>query len=91
MQVCRGVRTERNLISHFGGRRDGDSYEKHLNTWIILSHALDPLFHAQILQEIGFPNSAIRRIFWATLPAPRIRQALARNGLHIPDSKETVG
>jgi hypothetical protein len=81
--------TNRNLISHFGGRRDGDSYEKHLNTWIILSQALDPLFHARILQEIGFPEAAIRRIFWDIPPAYHIRKALERNGLHIPNPKAT--
>jgi hypothetical protein len=48
--------TQRNLISHFGGRRDGDSYKEHLNTWLRLTYALEPLYHARILQELGFPK-----------------------------------
>ena len=79
---------QRNLISHYGGRLDGESYEKHLSTWILLSQALDPLYHARILQEIGFPEAEIHRIFWDISPANRIRDALVRSGLNIHKSKE---
>jgi hypothetical protein len=82
--------TERNLLSHFGGRSDTDSYDQHLNTWVLLSYALDLLYHARILQELGLPSAALRRIFWDIFPAARIRGVLARNGLNLFEQKATA-
>jgi hypothetical protein len=85
MEFAKKCATERNLISHFGGRSDKGNYQEHLNTWVLLSHALDPLYHARILQELGLAETALRQIFWQIFPAARIREALARNGLNIPE------
>jgi hypothetical protein len=76
---------ERNTLSHFGGRGPGDDYFEHLRTWTLLIYALDYLYHARILQELGFTDSALREIFWNIYPSARIRDMLARNGLKIFD------
>jgi hypothetical protein len=75
--------TERNLISHSGGRRDENDYEKHLNIWFTLLQALEPLYHATILQELGFSKAAIHHLFWDIYPSIRIRRALTKNNLNI--------
>ena len=78
---------ERNLISHFGGRHEADSYETHLNNWARISYALDPLYHARILQELEFTDEAIRKIFWDPFRGAVLREVLRRNQLRIPENK----
>ena len=71
----------RNQISHEGGERKHSGYSK----WVVglhpMSEALDPLYHALILQEIGVPKKRIEAIFGASYTAFPIRQALQQVGI----------
>ena len=71
----------RNQISHEGGERKHSGYSK----WVVglhpMSEALDPLYHALILQEIGVPKERIQAIFEASHTAFPIRQALQQVGI----------
>jgi hypothetical protein len=82
---------ERNILSHFGGRRPGDDYAEHLRTWTLLIYAIDYLYHARLLQELGFTEASLRKIFWNIYPSARIRDMLARNGLNISDRNPKTG
>jgi hypothetical protein len=82
---------ERNILSHFGGRRPGDNYAEHLRTWTLLIGAIDYLYHARILQELGFTEASLRNIFWNIYPSALIRDMLARNGLNISDRDPKTG
>jgi hypothetical protein len=46
-----------------------------------MSEALDPLYHALILEEIGIPNERIQAIFGASHTAFPIRLALQQVGI----------
>lgn len=74
---------ERNLISHFGGRGTEHTYETHVRRWATMIYALDVLYHARILQELGFEEAELHRIFWQIPASGRIRHVLALNGLNI--------
>lgn len=84
-QFAKKCADERNVLSHFGGRRPGDDYSQHLRTWTLLTYALDCLYHARILQELGLTEVSLRKIFWNMYPSALIHDMLARNGLHISD------
>jgi len=71
----------RNEISHQGGHRRHSGY----NQWVVglhpLSNALDRLYHALILMEIGVPSDRIQAIFQASYTAFTIRQDLHAVGI----------
>jgi hypothetical protein len=72
---------ERNSISHFGGPRDGQSYEDSLKKWSLIIDSLDILYHFLILTEIGVGNNIIENIFWKMFPSYRFRETLSRAGI----------
>jgi hypothetical protein len=79
----------RNQISHEGGERKHSGYSK----WVVglhpMSEALDPLYHALILLEIGVPKKRIEAIFGASYTAFPIRQALQQVGITLASVAST--
>jgi ApeA N-terminal domain 1 len=69
--------SRRNDISHFGGQRKADGYKELLIDLNRLSGALDPLYHACILYEIGTPAEHLRWVFTGGIIGQGIRQALS--------------
>lgn len=78
----------RNDISHFGGQRASGAYKELLHDLERLTDALDLLYHARILQEIGIPDDHLRWWFVEGFTSHRIRRALEAVGLQLPPSKQ---
>ena len=76
--------TRRNDISHFGGQRAPGAYTELLRELERLTGALDLLYHARILQEIGIPDDHLRWWFVEGFKSRSIRRALEAVGLDIP-------
>jgi hypothetical protein len=76
----------RNNISHFGGVGIQDSYKDLVADLTRLTSALEPLYHACILREIGVPDILIRRGFTDGHTSVSIRHALKMAGLILPPS-----
>ena len=78
----------RNDISHAGGPRgDADYGSFHLEI-SRLAEALDHLFHALLLHQIGVDSAAILEVMTGSIVSERIRVALADAGLHIKVAAE---
>jgi hypothetical protein len=73
----------RNDISHKGGPRDGTDYGSFHAEVSSLAEALDHLFHALILHQIGVDSATISEVVRNSMVCDRIATALARAGLHI--------
>lgn len=80
----------RNDLSHFGGLREAGRYYEFLTDVVNLNEALDLLYHATLLQEIGVPDCQIRSWFLEGFKAHGIRNTLAAVGLHLPDAGGAV-
>jgi hypothetical protein len=74
----------RNEVSHFGGARDGQGYDEFLDDVIALNRALDLLYHARILQQIGLDPDATWWWFIEGYRSHFQRSALAAAGLDLP-------
>jgi hypothetical protein len=79
--------TRRNDISHFGGQRAPGAYKELLRDLKRLTGALDLLYHARILQEIGVPNDHLRWWFVERFTSRNIRRKLEAVGLKLPTPK----
>jgi ApeA N-terminal domain 1 len=73
----------RNDISHFGGPRPGGGYDAFVLELHQLSGALDQLYHAAILYQIGIPDEQIRHIFFKGITSFQIRSRLHQAGLYL--------
>ena len=71
----------RNELSHEGGHRRHSGYDRWVVSLHPLSNALDHLYHALILKEIGVTNERIQAIFQASYTAFPIRQDLHAVGI----------
>jgi len=83
----------RNDISHFGGLRTQTPYDGLVLELRSLSDALDPLYHACILQKIGVSDEHIRWTFCRASGGFKVRHALRNVGLELPpvESKPPSG
>lgn len=52
----------RNQVAHFGGQRDG-GYDAFIQRMFVLNEAVRPLYHAVLLDRIGFDRERIRWYF----------------------------
>jgi hypothetical protein len=73
----------RNDISHVGGPRDGANYDSFHTEVSCLAEALDHLFHALMLHQIGVDQATIFEIMTDSIVSERIKVALAKVRLHI--------
>ncbi len=71
----------RNDISHLGGPRGGKGYDEFVLELYRLSGALDPLYHAAILQQIGIPDAVIQHVFFEGIKSAQIRGRFQHAGL----------
>jgi hypothetical protein len=74
----------RNAISHYGGPRNDNDYDEFIGEVIHLNMALDQLYHASILKQIGISDDLIRHIFCESLTSARIREQLRLACLILP-------
>jgi len=73
----------RNDISHSGGPRENVDYDSFHQEISRLSEALDHLFHALLLHQIGLSSDVILKVMTDSIVSERIRTALAYAGLSI--------
>lgn len=74
----------RNKLSHFAGTQDTNEQRGFYDEIQLLTEPLDFLYHAMILQEIGLPPEVLRKIFFKSWSAFKIRESLKRAGLSMP-------
>ena len=74
----------RNDISHLGGPRHGTSYTAFVVELHKFAQALDPLYHALILQEIGMSLDLLHQVLLSGRQSMWVRDALREVGLDIP-------
>jgi len=78
----------RNDISHAGGPREGVDYTSFHSEILKLADALDHLFHALLLHQIGVDPQVLLEVMTASIVSERIRTALANAGLRIQATGE---
>lgn len=71
----------RNDISHHGRIQGPGAYERHLEEMLYMNTALDHLYHARILSEIGVSASVIHGVFNGSQHSFGIRYMLWKVGL----------
>ena len=76
----------RNDISHFGGMREVGKYNDFLEDIRELNEALDVLYQARLLQEIGVPEQRLRHWFTKSHNSSAIQKCLAVVGINLPTS-----
>lgn len=74
----------RNAISHYGGPRNDNDYDEFIKEVIHLMMAVDQLYHASILKQIGISDEIIHQIFCDSLVGAGIRERLKLAGLNLP-------
>jgi ApeA N-terminal domain 1 len=87
-QRCAG---RRNDVSHFGGVRGPGEYDAFLKDVFALNSALDLLYHAILLQQVGVPAELIRRRFIGGLHSYAAAAVLRDVGLTVPGEPPDVG
>lgn len=70
----------RNQVAHFGGQRDG-GYDVFVRRMYILNEAVCPLYHAVLLNRIGFDPDRIRAYFHRSPYAVQRKQMMKEAGL----------
>lgn len=75
----------RNDISHYGGPRNEKDYDEFIGEVIYLTMAVEPLYHAVILKQVGISDDIIRPIFHESLVSSGIRERLRLAGLNLPE------
>jgi|GEM_PF-5462806 len=70
----------RNQVAHFGGQRDG-GYDVFVQRMYILNEAVRPLYHAVLLNRIGFDADRIRGYFHKSPYALQRKRMMAEAGL----------
>jgi hypothetical protein len=88
---CQRCANRRNDLSHYGGRRPGESYEDFLTDVLRFSQALDLLYHARILQAIAVPDSLVGRVFSGAVHASRRARVLVAAGLPLHEAELVPG
>jgi hypothetical protein len=77
----------RNDLSHRGGPQSGREDEDYVLDLHRRCGALDPLYHAIILQFIGIPDCLLRKVF--STPNVELGYAFKDVGLDLPGQKIT--
>lgn len=79
----------RNDISHTGGPRSGVDYDSFQNEISCLAEALDCLFHALLLYQMGVDDATLLKVMTDSMVSERIKVTLANANLHIRQSIST--
>ncbi|MDD2704760.1 MAG: hypothetical protein PHU07_05430 [Acidocella sp.] len=83
-QFTKKCADRRNDISHYGGPRNESDYDEFIREIIDLMGALDQLYHASILKQIGISDNLIHHIFYKSFKSAGIREQLKLAGLNLP-------
>jgi len=71
----------RNDLSHFGGAREGREHDNFIEDILRLSEALDIIYHAALLKEIGLDAALLKSYFLSGPRAYPVGKCLAAVGL----------
>lgn len=83
-QFTKKCADRRNDISHYGGPKNESDYNGFIREIIDLMGALDQLYHASILRQIGISDDLIHHIFYKSFKSAGIRERLKLAGLNLP-------
>jgi hypothetical protein len=76
-------RSRRNDISHYGGPKRERTYDGFMRELHLLSGALDHLYHAVILQQIGVLDKQLKYVFRDGFQSALIERHLQSAGLQV--------
>jgi hypothetical protein len=83
------VARRRNELSHFGGMRHTDGYESFIDQVLRFNEALDLLYHATLLLQIGIPETTITWWFMEGFRSYAIGEILKAAGIPLVKPKSS--